>query len=233
MPTETLTINNQFNAYLATPDLASERVTAAPGVLVVQEIFGVNSHIRSVVERFAEAGYVALAHDVFWRDAPGIELGYDAEGISRGRDLKAANDANNAVDDMRAALATLRARPECNGKVGVVGYCYGGLLTYLAATRLDPQCASSYYGGGIVDYLAEASKISMPMQFHFGEQDASIPLEHVEQIRQAVSKQETSEVFVYPAAGHGFHCDQRGSFDALSAEQAWERTLGLFKTHLA
>jgi len=227
MQTETLSINNQFNAYLAVPD-----ATPAPGVLVVQEIFGVNSHIRSVVERFAEAGYVALAQDVFWRDAPGIELGYDDDGISRGRELKAATQADDAVADMKAALATLRARPECNSKVGVVGYCYGGLLTYLAATRLDPACASSYYGGGIVEYLAEARTINIPMQFHFGEQDAAIPLDHVEQIRQAVSGQENIEVFVYPGAGHGFHCDQRGSFDAASAEQAWGRTLELFNRYL-
>jgi len=228
MPSQTLSINNQFNAYLATPDSS----IPAPGVLVVQEIFGVNSHIRSVTERFAEAGYVALAHDVFWRDAPGIELGYEADDIARGRELKAATNTDAAVADMKAALAALRARPECNGNVAVVGFCYGGLLTYLAATRLDPDCASSYYGGGIADFLDEADKISIPMQFHFGEKDAAIPLEHVEQLRQAVNGKENIEIFVYPGAGHGFHCDQRGSFDTASADQAWARTLALFSQHL-
>ena len=230
MSTEDILITNgsdRFKAYLAIPE-----TTPAPGVLVVQEIFGVNSHIRSVTERFAEAGFIALAHDVFWRDAPGIELGYQPDDIARGRDLKAAMNTDNAVADMKAALTTLRARPECTGKVAVVGYCYGGFLTYLAATRLDPDCASSYYGGGIAEYLAEAGNIGIPMQFHFGELDASIPLAHVEQIRQAVSGKENTEVFVYPGAGHGFHCDQRGSFDSASADQAWARTIDLFNRHL-
>lgn len=231
MQTQTLSINNQFDAYLAIPDGVSSDAPA-PGVLVVQEIFGVNSHIRSVVERFAEAGYVALAHDVFWRDAPGIELGYEADDIARGRELKAATDTDAAVADMKAALAALRARPECTGKAAVVGFCYGGLLTYLAATRLDPDCASAYYGGGIADYLAEAGNISIPMQFHFGEQDAAIPMEQVKQVQQAVSGKQNVEVFVYPGAGHGFHCDQRGSFNAASAEQAWQRSLALFGQHL-
>ena len=136
---------------------------------------------------------------------------------------------DEVIDDLRTTLAALRARPECQGdKIGIVGYCYGGLLTYTTAARLDAACASSYYGGGIVDYLDEAGHINRPMQFHFGAQDAGIPLGHVEQIRQAVAHKAQVEVFVYDGADHGFHCDQRGSYDEASAALAWQRTLDLF-----
>ena len=233
--TTQITINGpdgNFGAYLAVPSEVGP--AGAPGVLVLQEIFGVNSHIRSVTERFAEAGYTALAPDVFWRIRPGIELGYDGDDISQGRELKAQMNMDDAITDLGAALEALRERAECNGKPpGVVGFCYGGLLTFTVATRLPVGCASSYYGGGIADYLSEAHDLSSPLQLHFGSEDASIPADHVEQAKQALQGKPNTKVFVYPGAGHGFHCDQRGSYHADSAALAWGRTLGLFNRYLS
>lgn len=233
--TKQLTVSNaagSFQAYFAAPDTPA--ATTTPGVLVIQEIFGVNSHIRSVTERFAAAGYAALAPDIFWRIQPGIELGYSADDVTKGRELKSQMNTDEVLDDLAASLQTLAAQPECQGqKLGITGYCYGGLLTYVAAARLQPACASAYYGGGIVDYLNEADNIRCPIQFHFGEHDASIPLDHVEQVRQTMNKHETAEVFVYPGAQHGFHCDQRGSYDAASADLAWQRTMHLFSSQLS
>ena len=221
--------NGSFQGYFA----ASETGTA-PGVVVIQEIFGVNSHIRSVVDRLAEAGYAALAPDIFWREGTDIELGYTPEDVSKGRELKAKMNMDEVIEDVSATFDTLAARPECHSEQqAIVGFCYGGLIVYTAAARLNPACASSYYGGGIVEYIAEADQITCPIQFHFGEKDAAIPLDQVEQVRNAVSYKTDAEVFVYEGAGHGFHCDQRGSYDAKSAEIAWQHTLGLFGKHLS
>lgn len=230
--TEQLTITNadgSFQGYFAAPESGP-----APGVVVIQEIFGVNSHIRSVVDRFAEAGYVALAPDIFWRIEPGIELGYTPDDVSKGRELKGKMNMDEVIEDVRATFSVLAAHPQCRGeRQGIVGYCYGGLITFTAAARLNPACASSYYGGGIVEYIDEADQISCPIQFHFGEKDGAIPLDQVEQVRNAVSNKANAEVFVYEGAGHGFHCDQRGSYDAGSADIAWQRTLELFSKHLS
>ena len=215
-----------FPAYFAAPD------NPKAGLIVIQEIFGVNSHMRDVTERLAEAGFAALTPDLFWRQQPGIELGYTPDDVARGRELKAKTEVDDAIKDISAAFDALSARAECRAKkIGVIGFCFGGLLTYLAATRLKPACAASYYGGGITAYLDEADKIDCPMQFHFGEQDSAIPLEQVEQIRAAVSGK-NAEIFIYEGAGHGFHCDQRGSYNEASAKVAWERSMTLFNQHL-
>ena len=202
------------------------------GIVVIQEIFGVNSHIRDVSNRLAATGYAVLAPDLFWRVQPDIQLGYTPDDISKGRAVKDRVAVDDAVNDLQASFAVLRAQPECQGKkIGVVGFCWGGLLTYLAAARLDPACAASYYGGGIANFLDEADEIDCPVQFHFGDQDQAIPMDQVDKIRAAVQGK-SAEVFVYHGAGHGFHCDQRGSYNADSAKLAWERTLGLFDRFL-
>ena len=217
-----------FQGYLALPEK-----TPAPGVIVVQEIFGVNSHIRSVCDRLAQAGYLALAPDMYWRASPGYQSGYSQEEIQAGLKLKERTTDTQAVADVEAAMGVLRARKELKGdKLGITGFCWGGLITYLSACRLKFACAASYYGGGIVNFLADAERLRTPIMFHFGELDHAIPLEHVEKIRQAVKTRKDAEVFVYPGAQHGFHCDQRGSYNEASARQAWGRTLELFKRHL-
>jgi carboxymethylenebutenolidase len=219
-----------FRAWLAAPEGGQPR----PGVLVLQEIFGANSHIRSVAERLAEAGYVALAPDLFWRVKPGIELGYTPDDIAQGREVRGKLKDEDVMADVKSALTVLAARPECKGrKQGVVGFCWGGTLAYLAATRMKPAAAASYYGGAIVPHLKDAGALSGPIMYHFGETDANIPLSDVEQIKTAMAARKDCPVHVYGGAGHGFHCDQRGSYHAPSAATAWQRTMEFFGKHLA
>ena len=220
----------QYQAYLAAPEQGSH-----PGIVVYQEIFGVNEHIRAVAERLASEGYACLAPDLFWRQRPGYQTGYSPEDIEEGRKIRGQLDLQRLTDDLRASLQTLRNRPECGGKkVGTIGFCFGGLVSYLSAARLDPACAVCYYGGGIANHLAEFQSIGAPILFHFGAQDASIPMEQVEQIKEAASKSKIDwELHVYPEAGHGFNCDLRASFHPASAKEAWTRTLAFFQRHLS
>ena len=221
--------NGTLDGYLAAPEAGG-----APGVVVIQEIFGVNEHIRSVTDRLAQAGYAALAPDLFWQTQPGFTSGYSPEEIEHARGLRGKIDDGKAVEDVGAALQVLETHPKCRGgKMGATGFCWGGLITYLVAARLKPACASSYYGGGIVNYIGEAQEITNPVMFHFGDQDASIPMDQVEQIKTTLQGRSDVEIFVYPGAGHGFHCEMRGSYDEASAHQAWDRTMEFFKKHLA
>lgn len=193
------------------------------GLVVVQEIFGVNDHIRRVAEGYAADGYLAVAPALFDRVEPGVELGYDDAGVQRGRALKAASDHARALLDLAAAVAhAARA-----GRVGMVGYCWGGLLTWLAAAQVEGLAAAvPYYGGGIPDHAARAPRC--PVLAHFGARDALIPLPDVDALRRA---QPAVEVQVYDA-GHGFNCDQRASFDAAAAALARERTLAFLRRHV-
>ena len=191
-------------------------------VVVTQEIFGVNGHIRDVCARFAQAGFLAVAPALFDRQARGVELGYDEAGIARGRELKDGADADLALADLAAARKLAPELP-----AAVVGFCWGGLLTWLAACRQpDFSAAVSYYGGGIGRHAGETPRC--PVLLHFGEKDQAIPLEEVEALRKA---HPGLPVHLYPA-GHGFNCDQRGSYDAASAALAWERTLDFLGTNL-
>ena len=192
-------------------------------LVVVQEIFGVNSHIRRVADGYAAAGYRVLAPALFDRVRPGIELGYADADIAEGRAIREKITFDNALTDVGAALDALRA----TGNVGVVGYCWGGTVTWLAAARLAGfAAASSYYGGGIGKFATEAPRC--PTQCHFGDKDHAISLDEVEAVRKA---NPGVQVFVY-AAGHGFNCDARGSYDAKAAALARERTIEFFRTHV-
>ena len=195
------------------------------GVVVVQEIFGVNAHIREVVDGYAAEGYAALAPALFDRVERDVELGYGQADASRGRELAFAGlSRDDALRDLQAAIEEAGK----HGKVGVVGYCYGGLLAWLAACRCEGvACASAYYGGGIANELAQSPQC--PLIMHFGELDAHIPLTDVDRIREALPD---TPVYVYPAH-HGFNCDHRGSYHAPSATTARQRTLALFREHLA
>lgn len=233
--TEMVEIKGQygdFQGYLALP---AEGV--GPGVIVLQEIFGINNHIKDVTERFAKEGYTALAPDMFWPLRPGYTAGYTPEDIAEARELKMALDLDRAIDDIGSAMETLAGRKECQGVkqdkgIGVVGFCFGGLMTFLAATRQKPGCVSAYYGAGTGSKMEEAPNLVCPIQFHLGGLDKSIPASEVEQIKEAVAPIPQAEVFVYPEADHGFHCDQRSQYHPPSAAIAWERTLKLFKENL-
>ncbi|SDF31646.1 MULTISPECIES: dienelactone hydrolase family protein [Thalassobaculum] len=207
-----------FDAYLAQPSGKPRG-----GLVVIQEIFGVNSHMKSVADAFAEDGYLAICPALYDRYKPGIDLGYDEDDVTEGREIRAKVGNDDPLLDIAAAADAVRSA----GRVGVVGYCWGGTLTWLAATKLDGfSVASSYYGGGIGGLVDLQPKC--PVIFHFGEQDHAIPMDEVEKLRQA---HPDLPVHVYPA-GHGFNCDARGSYEPKSAEIARERTLEFFKQHM-
>ncbi len=205
-----------IGAYRADPD-----GTPIGGIVVAQEIFGVNAHVRSLVDRFARAGYVAIAPAFFDHLEEGVELGYDEAGIARGRALITELGLERAVEDVGSAAEAIASA----GRVGVVGYCWGGTVALLAATRLGLP-AVSFYGARNVQFLDEPARA--PLQFHFGERDASIPPEAVQRHRDTLPE---AELYTYPA-GHGFHCDVRADHEPASAALARERTLAFFARHL-
>lgn len=216
-----------FAGYLALPPAGS-----GPGLVLFQEIFGVNEHIRGVAEQYALDGFVVLAPDVFWRDAPRVELGYVGDERARAIALMQALKPADALADIAAAVATLRARPETAGrKVGAIGYCMGGRFAYLAAATTALDAAVPFYGGGIHNNLDRATAIGCPVQFHYAEIDDNIPLEAVDRVRQAMAGK-TAELHVYPGAHHGFNCWARASYDAASAALAHGRATAFLAQHL-
>jgi carboxymethylenebutenolidase len=209
----------EFGVYQALPDGQPKGA-----ILVIQELFGVNSHIRSVADRYAGHGYAAYAPQLFDRVEPDLELGYGPDDAKRGIEVARGKlSVNDAIADIQACQQAAAA----HGKVGLVGYCYGGMLAWRSAALVEGlACTVAYYGGGIAGQLDLQPKC--PVLMHFGERDAHIPLADVEKIRAA---HPAVEVHVYPA-DHGFNCDQRGSYDATSAALALERTLAFFGRHL-
>jgi carboxymethylenebutenolidase len=213
-----------FPAYVAKP-----QGSARGAVVVLQEIFGVNSHIRSVADGYAQEGFLAVAPSTFHRVKQGVELGYSKDDISAGAALKQAVESLPAPGVLPDIQAAIRHASQA-GKVGVVGYCWGGLLSWRSACLLDGLSAAvTYYGGGMTTPVESARQPKVPVLSHFGDQDHAIPLDGVEAFRKAHPE---VEVHLYPAQ-HGFNCDQRGSYDAAAAQQARERSLAFFRKHLA
>jgi carboxymethylenebutenolidase len=209
----------EIGAYLATP-----RGTPKGGIVVIQEIFGVNHHIKAVTETFAEEGYLALAPRFFDHIKTGIELGYSPDTIAEGIKYVTALGLDKAVQDVEAAIEELRRRG--TRKVAVTGFCWGGTITWLSATRLKPDAAIGYYGGGI--HGTKSEKPQVPTMLHFGDKDMHIPMAHVNEIRKL-----HPDVLVYDyPADHGFHCDERGSYDATASKQAMARTLEFMAKHV-
>jgi carboxymethylenebutenolidase len=212
-------------AYLARP------VGKARGALVVvQEIFGVNPHIREVADGYAAAGYLAIAPATFHRVQAGVELGYTEADMKQGMGLKAAVEALPApgvLQDLQAAVD--HAARESGGKVGIVGYCWGGLLTWRAASQLKGLSAAvPYYGGGMTQPQELARKLQVPVMAHLSDNDAYVPLDGVEALKKAHPE---VQVHLYPAH-HGFNCDHRAAYNAEAARQARERTLAFLAEHL-
>jgi carboxymethylenebutenolidase len=209
----------QLGAYRADPDGAPKGA-----VVVIQEIFGVNHHIRSVCDRLAREGYVAIAPSIFDRIEPDFQSGYSPDEIAVAREFVANPDWPAMLRDAQAAIDAVKDI----GPVGIIGFCLGGSIAYAAATKLTGlSSAIGYYGGAIVRFADDKPKV--PTQLHFGEKDAGIPLSDVETIK---TKRPNVEVFVYPGAQHGFHCDERASFDKASADIAWPRSMAFFAKHL-
>jgi carboxymethylenebutenolidase len=211
--------NFQLGAYRADP-------AAAPkgAIVVIQEIFGVNHHIRSVCDRLAREGYVAIAPAIFDRVEPNFTSGYSPDEVTVARKFVANPDWAAMLRDTQAAIDAVKDV----GAVGIVGFCLGGSIAYAAATQLPGlKAAVGYYGGAIVRFADDKPKV--PTQLHFGEKDAGIPLSDVETIK---AKRPEVEVFIYPGAQHGFHCDERASYDKTSADIVWPRSLAFFAKHL-
>jgi len=209
-----------FDAWLALPPAGR-----GPGLLLLQEIFGVNEHIRTVAEQYALDGFVVLAPDVFWQQQRRLDIGYMPEDVQRGRALAMAADKPALQRDLADAVKHLRARPEVQGRgIGAFGYCMGGRLAYVAAATAGVDAAVAYYGGGIQDMLDLAPQIRCPMQFHYGALDANIPLTAVDKVRAAMAGK-PADIFVYDTADHGFNCWARGSYQAAAAALAHGRTL--------
>jgi carboxymethylenebutenolidase len=227
-----------MGGYLARPKSGGPH----PSVMVFMEIFGINSHIRDVTERVAREGYVALAPDYFHRTGPGVELGYDEQGMARGMAMLGKLVASEMVSDARAAVAYLRGRKDTTDAVGAMGFCIGGHMTYLTTAETDVAAAASFYGGGIAapkapggepPTVGRTAKIRGRILCLFGAKDPLIPRSQVDAIQAALAKARTKhEVVVYPGCDHGFFCDQRPSYDQKAAADAWRRVKELFAAEL-
>ncbi|WP_350646719.1 dienelactone hydrolase family protein [Pseudomonas sp. HY13-MNA-CIBAN-0226] len=212
--------DGKFGAYLAIP-----HTQKGPGIVLIQEIFGVNEHIRSVAEQYAADGYLVVVPDLFWRSGARIELTYDEAGWKRAVELMNATDITKAQDDIKLAIAALKDQPGLDGGVASIGYCFGGLLSYLTAANGLVDVAITYYGGGIQDQLDRADEITVPLLMHFGEEDSHIPLEAVEKIAERFENNDFVEIVIYPRAEHGFNCSHRDSYNQRAAAEAHGNTL--------
>lgn len=209
---------HSFGAYIARPN-----GTPRGAIIVVPEIFGVNHHIRAVTERFTADGYLAIAPALFDRFERNVDMSYTPDAVARGRAIKVQVTIEMAMAD----LATTRDYVAHAGKVGIVGYCWGGFITWLASAYLPGiSCAVPYYGGGMLEHQEIQPKV--PVMAHFGEKDAILP---VVGVRQLAAKHPSAQIFIY-AADHGFNCDERGSYNQAAADLARERTLAFFRQHV-
>ena len=227
-----------IDAYLAQPDSPE----SLPGVIVFQEIFGVNEHIRDVTQRIAKEGYVAIAPALFQRLHPGFETGYTPEDIKIGKDYKQQTKASELLSDIQATIDYLKSLPQVKqGGLGCIGFCFGGHVAYLAATLPDIKATASFYGAGIANWtpgdgnptITRTQDIIGTLYAFFGMEDASIPAEQVDQIAAELTKHHISHrIFRYDGVDHGFFCDRRGSYDPNAAEAAWIQVKQLFQMNL-
>jgi carboxymethylenebutenolidase len=231
MASESLTISTKdgdFKAYVARP--VAEK---APAVIVIQEIFGVNAVVRLVADRLAIEGYLAIAPDLFWRIEPGVDLTDKSQAEwDQAFALMKAFDTDLGVDDIQATITAARADGQCDSHVGAVGYCLGGRLAFLTATRTDIDAAVGYYGVGIDQYLAEADKLSRPLVLHIAEEDQFVPKDAQDRIVGGLKNHPRVEIFTYPGRDHAFAREGGDHFDAEDAAKANQRTLEAFRKAL-
>ena len=225
---ETMTHDGRFHAYAAEP---ASRPRAA--VVVIQEIFGVNPGIRAKCDKLAGEGYLALAPDLFWRQQPGVQLDPDVpDQLKQGFGLIQELDLGLAVQDMAATIRAARTRID-GGKVGVIGFCFGGRMAYLAATRTDADASVGYYGAGIDGLLGEAHAIGKPLMLHFAGDDSHVTPDNVAAIRAALDGNRHVEIFDYPGAHHGFATEVGKRREEAAAVEADARSAAFFAEHLA
>lgn len=217
----------EFSSYLCQPSSGK-----GPGLLLIQEIFGVNSHIKDIADLYAQEGFVVLAPDLFWRLEPGVELSYTNKDFAKGLELYSKLDMNQALSDLGDATDVLRKMPAVTSKVGALGFCLGGHIAYRLAARSTVDAAVSYYGGGIDQVLDEAKNLSCPLMMHFAELDTYIPAEAVNKICAALSNKDNVKIYAYPSVDHGFNCDQRATYDRKAAMLAFARSTAFLHKHL-
>ncbi|MEG5135985.1 MULTISPECIES: dienelactone hydrolase family protein [unclassified Microcoleus] len=226
----------QIAAYLAQPATAGQ----FPAVIVIQEIFGVNSHIREVTDRIAKEGYVAIAPAIYQRQAPGFETGYTPEAIKIGKEYKEQTTASQLLSDIQAAIDYLKTLPSVKQQgFGCIGFCFGGHVAYLAATLPGIKATASFYGAGIATdtpggapTIDRTADIKGTLYAFFGTQDPSIPSEQVDQIATELEKHSIPHLIFRYNADHGFFCDHRGSYDATAAAESWVQVKELFRQEL-
>lgn len=231
MSGETLTIktpDGDFSAYVARPAAAK-----APAVVVIQEIFGVNAVMRGIADELAAAGYLAVCPDLFWRIEPGIDITDQSEAEwKQAFQLYQAFDVEQGVEDIAATIAAVRADPGCSGKVGAVGFCLGGLLAYLTATRTDADGCVAYYGVGIENFTDEAGKLTHPLLVHIAEEDEFVPKEAQAAIVRALGVHPLVDIHTYPGRNHAFARQGGAHYDAGDAAKAQGGTLAFFSETL-
>ncbi len=218
-----------FSGYLATPKSGK-----GPGIVVIQEIFGVNEVMRKISDDLAAQGYTALCPDLFWRQQPGIQITDKTEAEwARAFELFKGFDQTKGVDDLKATLAALRKHPACTGKVGAVGYCLGGRLAYLMSTRTDVDASVGFYGVGIEGLLDEAKNTKKPLMLHIAEEDKFVPKDAQQKVKDALGNTPNVTIHSFPGVDHAFARIDGQHWDAKAAESANKRTADFFKKHLS
>lgn len=228
----------QIDAYLAQPDAPG----TYPGVIVIQEIYGVNGHIQDVTERIAEEGYVAIAPAIYQRLAPGFSVGYSPKEIELGRKYKVQTKADELLGDIQSAIDYLKTLPQVKSAgMGCLGFCFGGHVAYLAATLADIQATAAFYGAGIATLtpgggeptISRTQEIKGTLYAFFGKEDRLISPPEVDAIAAELQKCNIPhQIFRYEGVGHGFFCDRRSDYDRSSAKDAWQKVLQLFSSML-
>lgn len=217
-----------FSAYLSLPKSASGKV---PGIVMMQQIFGANAEMRGFTDDYAAQGYVAICPDLFWRIEPGVEIDPLApDGFPKALSYAPRFNADQGIEDLKAAVAFLRAHPACNGKIGTVGYCLGGLLAYLMAARSDADCNVGYFGVGIEKRLGDAANVAKPLLLHIPEVDRHVPPEAQAQTKAALAGR--AELCSYPGADHAFNRVGAKSYNKEVTALADDRTANFLRRHL-
>ena len=204
-----------FQGYLALPPTGT-----GPGIVLIQEIFGVNAHIRAVADQYALDGYVVLAPDLFWRMETGVNLGYDEPAFKAAMGYMQKMDFALAFQDLGSTVAALKALPECTGKVASLGYCMGGLLSYQCAANAGVDAAICYYPGSIENHLDQVAKVRCPILMHFAEKDHYISADAVKAVQSAFKEARNAVIEVYPGVDHGFNCWERPAYDQKTSSLA-------------
>ena len=217
-----------FAAYISLPP---ETAAPRPGIICMQQIFGVNPEMRGFTDDFVAHGYVAICPDLFWRQEPDVQIVPGSPGaFDRAVRYGRGFDADKGVEDLKATLAFLRGHPSCNGKVGTVGYCLGGLMAYLMAARSDAACSVGYFGVGIEQRIEEAASLAQPLMLHIPEKDRHVPREAQAIVRRALEGR--AVLYTYPEADHAFNRVGANSYDAEVTALAYDRTDAFLRRHL-